>query len=146
MYAIAKSKETCLRKYGVEHVMQNKEMYYKILLNAYKLKTYITSYGTTIYYQSMAELEFVKLCEQNNIFICNGPFINYILGKRRVYVVDFQIETKDGIRLIEIKRKHPWWYQNLKSGMIKAKTNAAIKYSKENGYLPYKILFENKFQ
>jgi hypothetical protein len=44
--------------------------------------------------------------------------------------------------LIEIKGKHHWWYADLESGRAKAKINAAQKYSKERGYLPFKIKFE----
>ena len=147
-YAREKIKNTCMERYGVPHVMQNKETYIKILSKtkrAYRLKEYITKFGDNIYYQSIPELEFIKFCESKNIQILDGDIISYELnGKNRKYFVDFKIIESTGIRLVEIKRKHPWWFSGLKSGEIKAKTKCAIKFSKENGYLPYKIIFENK--
>jgi len=147
-YATDKIKKTCLRKYGVENIMQNKEMYYKVLKatkRAFALKRYLTVFGNEIFYQSKPELEFIHLCEINNIFIQNGPAIGYMIdNKSRMYFVDFEIVDDSGRRLVEIKRKHQWWYQDLKSGVIREKAKAAIRFSKENKFLPYKILFENK--
>lgn len=147
-YATNKIKETCLRKYGVENIMQNKEEYLRIvelLKNTYKIKRYITIFGNEVHYQSKPELEFIKFCEKYNIKISNGPFLKYkINNKNRIYYSDFLITEEMGRRIIEIKRKHGWYKRELKSGVIKAKARAAIAYSKQNNYLPYKILFENK--
>jgi hypothetical protein len=147
-YATNKIKETCLKKYGVENIMQNETEYRRIvglLQNAYKIKTYNTKFGYSIYYQSIPELQFIKLCELNNIEIHNGPRIPYIIGtQKRTYYSDFLILEDNNKRIVEIKRKHGWWKRDLLNGTAKAKTKAAIKYSKENKYLPYKILFENK--
>ncbi len=147
-YIREKSKETSMIKYGVPYPMQCEKIYRKVMMansRVYRLKEYLTSFGNMLWYQSNSELEFIKLCEERNIFIINGPVIDYTINnKKHVYFVDFQIEDNSGIRLIEIKRRYQWWYQGLKSGVIREKSKAAIKYSKENGYLPYKILFENK--
>jgi hypothetical protein len=122
-------------------------MYLKILSKtkrAFKIKKYKTIFENIIHYQSIPELLFIKWCELKNIKIQDGPSIVYELNnKRKIYYSDFLIEELTGKRIIEIKRKHLWWYQDIKSGQVRSKAKAAIKYSKENKYLPYKILFEN---
>lgn len=146
---IEKSKKTCLEKYGYEYAIQSPSVYIPLMKKLgskqYKIKDYILKNGNFIRYQSQSELEFIQFCENKNILIRNGPILDYQLyGKTHVYYVDFIITDSVGTRLVEIKRKHQWWFRDVKSGKIKAKTKAAISYSKKMGYLPYKILFETK--
>ena len=132
-------------KYGTEYPLQNSDFRNNIINGSktYRLKKYITIFGNEILYQSKTELKFIKRCENNNIRISNGPSIPYdFAGHVKIYHSDFIIEDNNGGRIVEIKGKHKWWFQDLASGKIKAKAKAAIKYSKENGYLPYKILFK----
>lgn len=148
-YAKEKIKETCLKKYGVENAMHNEQIYTKCITSLsrkkYKLQSYITKWNHVVKYQSESELEFIKFCEEKDIFIQDGPRISYTHNNsNKIYYSDFLIEEKANFRIVEIKRKHKWWFQDLKTGVIKSKANAAIKYSKEHGYLPYKILFEMK--
>jgi hypothetical protein len=143
------SKQTCLKKYGVENVMQCEEIRNKAqkaqIKKSYRMLEYFTIFGDTINYQSMSELEFIKICELKGIRVLNGGSIPYILdGKLRMYFVDFKIFEPHGIRLIEVKRKHVWWFRDLKSGMIREKAKSAISFSKLNNFLPYKILFKNE--
>ncbi len=144
-----KSKQTNILKYGVAHPMQNSIIRNKVMSainrKSYKLQQYMTIFNDNIVYQSLPELAFIKLCESRGLRILNGPVLPYILDeKNRMYYSDFLISDTKSQRIVEIKRKHEWWFSGLKSGEIKAKTKCAIKFSKENGYLPYKIIFENK--
>jgi len=142
----SKSKQTCLKKYGVEHPMQNEEIRNKVmksqLTKSYRLIEYKTIFGDLIHYQSIPELQFIKACEANGTRILNGPVLNYTLcGKNHKYFSDFLVSENSGKRIVEIKRKHVWWYRDLKSGMMKEKARSAILYSQKNKFLPYKILF-----
>lgn len=147
-YYKEKSKQTCLEKYGVENVMHDPEIRKRALktsCRSFVAKEYITAFGNAVDYQTLPELEFIKLCDQYNIEVKNGPLIDYFHdGKNRKYYSDYIIKGPDGQRIVEIKRPHQWWMQDLKSGVAKAKAKAAISYSKKMGYLPYKILFETK--
>jgi len=108
----------------------------------YKYKQYTTKFGTKLHYQTKPELKFIEECELKNINIEQGDKIHfYFNGKNRRYFCDFKIKELAGWRLVEVKSKHKWWYEELKNGTAKAKANAAIKYSKENNYLPFKIKF-----
>jgi hypothetical protein len=142
-----KIRETSFKNYGVENPMQNEEHKNKVF-SSFKKKKYTTkNYSINdkiIYYQTKPELEFIEYCVKNNIEIKNGPsLIYYLNNKKHYYFVDFEIKINNKSRLIEIKRKHCWWYKELKNGKILNKTISAQKYSKENDYLPYKILFNN---
>lgn len=161
-----KIKSTFLKKYGNVSHFSNKEIKDKIIkynretygvdfkfqsdefrINAmykgrYKFKKFKTSFGDTLNYQTKPELKFIKECQRNNIKVLNGEKIPYWFNdKDREYFCDFKILENDTWRLIEIKQKHKWWFDDLRSGKIKAKSMAAIKYSKENNFLPYKIIF-----
>jgi len=89
-----------------------------------------------ILYQSRLELKFINWCNVNNIFVKNGPVIEYDFhGKKKKYRVDFQIENL----LIEIKDNHIWYKNDLKSGKMLAKENA-VKKELENGKYDYFFL------
>ena len=140
---LKKFKSACLEKYGVEHPMQSEIYRHQVNAGIYKHIKYKTIFGDVVIYQSAPELEFIQSCEHKNIRILNGPKIRYSFNNKiKIYYADFIIFDTNGSRIIEVKRTHKWWFQELASGKIKAKTKAAIKYSKDNGYLPYKILFK----
>ena len=137
--------KTNLERYGVVYPIQLKDIFNKANASQnralYPIKDYTTIFDDIVQYQSKRELKFIKDCEAKNIRVINGDTISYSLnGTSHKYFVDFKIYEPTGIRLVEIKSRHKWWFRDLKSGMIKAKANAAIQYSKQNGFLPFKIL------
>lgn len=134
-----------IRKYGVPFKFQSKLFREEAMYDGkFKHKSYITKFGERVSYQTKPELRFIKRCENLNIPIMNGDEISYYFnGKDRRYFCDFKVKEGDLFRLIEIKNKHVWWYKDLASGKIKAKANAAILFSKNKGYLPYKIIFKS---
>ena len=139
-------RQTMYDKYGEYNPMHVEEIFLKqqksLQKKSYQLKEYKTIYNNTIHYQSKSELNFIKHCEVNNIHIEDGDTINYIHNnKKHKYYVDFKIKEKDKWRLIEIKKKHMWWYQGLNNGSINAKIKGAVEYSRKHNYLPYKIKF-----
>ena len=139
-----KIKKYNLNKYGVEYKFQSNTFRYNSMYNGrYKIKKYLTKFNTTLHYQTKPELRFIEYCERNKIIICDGDKISYYFNnKKRVYFCDFKIKENNTWRLIEIKKKHKWWYSELASGKMKEKIKAAIQFSKNNNYLPYKIKFD----
>ncbi len=104
--------------------------------------------------------KYCKECKNENIFqslgkgielgieIDNGDVISYYFNnKLHKYYVDFKIKDKETgqWRLIEIKRKHKWFRDELKSGKLLAKVKSAQEFSKNNNYLPYKMLFNDNY-
>lgn len=119
-----KRKKTMLEKYGIEYANQNKTFFEKALLN-FKKRYSIKKYNN-IKYQSKFELALIKFCEENNIQIKNGPSIKYkFKDKNKIYHIDF--ETNEYI--IEIKGKHKWYFDDLKSGKLEAKNKAAQQHA-----------------
>jgi len=143
-----KIKETNLKKYGVEFPMQNEEIRNKTFLNekhSYKLRKYKLKDGRDVLYQSKLELRFIKECENKNIYIENGDAIDYFYeNKNKKYFIDFKILENDKWRLVEIKGKTRWFNSDLESGVMKAKINAAVEFSKKNEFLEYEIILNNK--
>jgi len=137
-----KVKKYNLEKYGVEFKFQSEEFRNNAMYNGrYKLKQYTTKFNDTIRYQTKPELKYIKKCEKDNIRIINGERIPYILNcVNHVYFCDFKIFENNKWRLVEIKQKHKWFYNELKSGKLRAKTKAAIQFSKQHNYLPYKLI------
>lgn len=139
-----KKKETCLKHFGVEHPLQDKNILNKVMnsrKDSFKIKIYK---NTKLTYQTKPELNFIEYCMKNNIEIKNGNRIPYYFNaEKHYYFVDFKIKDKGTKRwrLIEIKAKHKWYYDDLKSGKLLAKVRAAQEFSKLNNYLSYKILF-----
>lgn len=139
-------RDSVFKKYGVENAMQNEKIFNKqqasLSKKTYRLIKYTTKFGTNIHYQSKAELRFIIYCDDNNIHIEDGDVIEYTHNdKMHKYFIDFKIKENEKWRLIEIKKKHMWWFQGLENGTINAKILSAIQYSKNNSYLPYKIKF-----
>lgn len=123
-----KVKKTWLKKYGVSHISQNREILEKQMKSredSWKLKSYSSIFGE-LTYQTQHELQFIKFCEKNNVFIKDGPTIDYELNEKTLkYTIDF--ETSD--YLIEIKQDHIWYKEDLESGKIDAKNEAAQNYA-----------------
>ena len=91
-------------------------------------------------------MKFIQLCESHGIKILNGPVLDYEMdNKPHKYFTDFLIFQDVGTRIIEIKRKHKWWFRDLNSGRLIEKVKSAIEYSKLHNYLPYKIIFEDNY-
>ena len=135
-----KIKQTNLKKYGVEYNTQDLNILYKVL-SKFGLKHYK---NTELTYQTKPELRFIEKCISENTEIQNGDRIPYYFnGKIHYYFCDFKIKDKitNQWRLIEIKAKHKWYYEELESGQFLAKVKATQEFSLIFNYLPYKILF-----
>ncbi len=139
-----KNKNAMMNKYGVEHntaipsVVVQQQISQK---RKFAPKKYKTIFGNDVYYQSKPELEFVQVCENNNIFVENGPTVEYYLhGKKHYYHIDFK--TKNSI--IEIKSNHTFYKDAIASGEIDAKNNAAEQYAKMNNLFFMFLLDKNK--
>lgn len=135
---------TNMKRYGVSCTLQSKDI---INPNTHAVHTYPNS---NITYQSKLEYRFIERCIENNIGIENGDIIMYTnlsLNKIQNYYVDFKITYPDGTKqLIEMKGKHRWYYRDLENNTLKSKVNAAQKFSLENGYRTFKVVFDiNKF-
>lgn len=143
-------KQTSLKKYGVEHPMQNPYILRKnhaAHITCYQLKSYVLPGGSPLMYQSLSELKFIKNCIANNIDITRGDIIPYAWnGVNRQYFVDFKININGVWKLIEIKGKHKWYYEDLESGLLAAKEQAAMQYSIDNNYLPFEMSFTSDLQ
>lgn len=139
-----KNKATCLDRYGFENPMQNPEIARKCfesMANSYNFKSYVTKFKDSVIYQSKPELEFIKECELRDIQILRGDIIQYLFNDElHYYFIDFKIFTDGNWQLVEIKGKHPWYYQDLESGKLEAKILAAEEYSKVKNFHPYKFI------
>jgi hypothetical protein len=140
-----KYKKTCLEKFGVENPMQDKLIFEKsmqAIKRAYPIKLCTTKFNDVVSYQSNAELDYIKECDKLDIRILNGNRLDYYHNNvHHLYFVDFKIKDGEQWRLIEIKSKHIWWQNDLKTGLAVDKIRAAVEYSKLNNYLPFKIKF-----
>jgi hypothetical protein len=89
----------------------------------------------TLSYQGSHEKFFIDQCKQNNIEIQNfKKGIKYFFdGKDRWYFPDFIIINKNGKKdVIEIKATHNYFFDELKSGKLFAKWNAAENFVEEH--------------
>ena len=139
-----KMKETNLDRYGFENAMQNPEIAKKCFENtikSFKHKKYKTKFGDNVIYQSKPELNFIKKCEEDNIRILRGDIIEYLFEDEiHHYCIDFKIFIDNKWQLVEIKGPHPWYYEDLENGKLRAKIKAAEQYSKDNNFHPYKFI------
>ena len=104
----------------------------------YKIKLYDDS-GLT--YQSNLEKQFIDKCKCNNIIIVNGLTLPYFFNnKYHNYITDFYLPEYKYI--IEIKSDNIWYKNDVKSGKIDAKINAATTFSEQHK-LKYVMLFDN---
>lgn len=101
--------------------------------NSFRRKSIKNIEGTNIIYQSIPELNVIKISNSRNLLIENGPKIKYwFAGKEREYWLDFKI---DSLKIfLEIKQNHIWYKRELESGKWKAKSDAAKKFSADNGF------------
>ena len=118
-----KRDKTMMERYGTINALCNKEIFEKNLKSGLKKKNYK---NTNLYYQGTYELNFLELCENNEIIdkVKRGDVIEYEFNnKKLIYFPDFQIKNN----LIEIKSTY--WYNVHKDKNI-AKEKACI----EQGY------------
>lgn len=144
-YIKNKQIQTMIERYGIEHSMHVPEIFERAFQSThrkrYKHIKYITIFNDNITYQTKIELDFVKQCELNNVRIVNGDTIPYTFnGKNKKYYIDFKIFYDNKWQLTELKAPHKWYFESLKSGLLAAKNEAAIKYSENNNYHPFKFI------
>ena len=114
-----KSKKTCLKNWGVEHPMQNKEIFNNQQRNSVFIKNFR---NTDIQYQGTFELDFLEKFYSLYPNIQRGPTVKYIFrGKIHTYYPDFYIPSKNLI--IEIKSSY---YYNKYEEQNKEKEKAVI--------------------
>lgn len=98
--------------------------------------------NTSLTYQSNLELQFIEFCLDNAIKIENGFEIQYLFNnKYHIYVVDFVLP--DLRILIELKGSNHFYKNDLKSGKIEAKNNAAQIFCEQNNYIFQFVLDKN---
>jgi len=134
-----------IEKYGVPYKFQSDGFRKKAMYcGKFKHKIYTNKFGVCLSYQTKLELKFIKKCDSLNLYLENGDVIDYkFKGKHRKYFCDFKVLEDNGkFRLIELKGKHIWWERDKRSGKIREKAKAAIKFSKSKNYNPYKIVFD----
>jgi len=122
-----KKKATCLRNYGVEYPSYSEEIVQKQMAgrgDVWDIKEY-----NGLHYQTKPELKFIKHCLNNNIEIKDGPSIYYNFKNSRLYLTDFETDKY----IVEIKSSHKWYYEDLESGKLEAKNEAAMKYAQSIG-------------
>lgn len=138
-----RQERTMLKRYGKKQAMHVPELKRKAVLNGggrCSARFYTTKFGDKITIQGSYEEKFVKLCEDNNIRIVNGPCIDYLInGEQHKYFVDFIIYQNDKPRLVEIKSSY--YFEEYKEQCL-AKAEAAIKWSQKYQYLDYALLID----
>src|SRR5574343_153409 len=130
--------------YGVDNILQNTEIRNKAKLTLMSTLGIDSSKYTDAELSKIPLISLVNKSYRLKKYIVDGDIITYTLnGVRKKYYIDFKIKEECGnYRLVEIKAKHDFWYRDLENGVILAKTIAAQKFSKERGYLPFKIYFD----
>ena len=84
---------------------------------------------------------FVNFCEKNNLYIEDGPLIEYVYNnKKHRYFIDFKVIVNNKVKLVEIKSTY--WYNNYKE-VVDIKNEYASVYAKNNDYLFYFIINDN---
>jgi hypothetical protein len=138
-----KQEASMLLIYGAKNAMHVPELVQKALDNGagrVSAVKYVTKFGDEITIQGSYEKKFVELCEVNNVRILNGPMIKYKFEDSvKRYFVDFEI-IQDGHRLVEIKSSY--YFAKYKE-QIKAKNNAANKWSKSKNYKPFIMMIDD---
>jgi len=111
-----KTKQTFLKKYQVEHVLQNEEIYKKMIKNSFKIINYK---NTPLYYQGTYEKDFLDKYF-GNFTIMNGKTILYEMkNKKMKYYSDFYLP--DFNMIVEIKSTI-WYEKHFEKNLIKQKT------------------------
>ena len=120
--------------------------------NIFKIRSYTNLSNEKILYQSKFELKFIRFCNENKIYLINGPKIDYFWNnKKRTYKIDFAIPRLK--YLIEIKDNHCWHLDNLNTGKWQAKELGVKEYigngdgdGNENGnYKGFFIIFPKNY-
>ena len=113
--------------------------------NIFKIRCYNNIANEKILYQSKFELKFIRYCNENKIYLINGPKINYIFNNNiKTYRIDFAIEKIK--TLIEIKDNHCWHLDNLNSGKWDAKVEGVKKFIEEQDeYNNFIIIFPKSY-
>jgi len=139
-----KAENTTLSKYGVICVMHDVNVAQKAITNgggrapAHK---YTTKFGNELLIQGTYEKLFVSFCEDNNIYIENGPCIEYAKdSKKHRYFIDFKVVINNQIKLVEIKSTY--WYNECKE-IVDLKNKYALEYAKKNNCLFHFIINDN---
>lgn len=110
--------------------------------NIYKIRTFKNLSNETICYQSKFELKFIRYCNENKIFLINGPKILYNMAnsnKQHSYRVDFAIPKLK--LLIEIKDNHIWHRDQINSGKWDQKL-AGVNIFLENKHEYKNVIYE----
>lgn len=101
--------------------------------NVFKIRHKKNIHNENVCYQSKIELDLINNCNLHNIYITNGPKINYFFNdKQHLYYIDYIIPTKK--LLIELKDNHIWHKNQVLSGKWQEKEKSAIKYAQKIGY------------
>ena len=117
--------------WGVPYYSQSNEYQHKFF------KSISSKKYNDIYYQGSYELDFIKLCELNNIILEKGPRIDYLLnGKSHYYFPDFYIRSNNII--VEIKSTY-WWNKH------KEKNIAKQKFTIDNGH-NYELIMDKNYE
>ena len=134
-----KSQQTMLKRYGVKHISQHPE-FHKKQMSSFGRKMKLKEINENLHYQTQPELECIIYHQNNNINIWDGPSIPYMFeGKEHIYHIDFETDKY----IIEIKSSHGWYRENLVSGKIDAKNKAAQKYAASIGK-EFKFMLDTK--
>jgi len=102
IFRVQQIEKTCIEKYGVKNVQQNKEVFEKQQKTA---KCSFQFKNTNIHYRASYELDFLE--KYYNMFsdIQNAPFIKYkFKNKNKIYFPDFFIPSLNLI--VEIKNSY----------------------------------------
>lgn len=106
--------------------------------NVFKIRSYKNLSNENILYQSKFELKFIRYCNENKIYLINGPKVEYfseLRNKQCIYRVDFAIPKLN--LLIEIKDNHIWHRDQMSSGKWDEKVNGVKQ------FIDNKILYNN---
>lgn len=117
---------------------------HKILCNnctlcnkTFKIRNTQNIINQVITYQSQLEFKFIQWCSNNNIVVCNGPSITYVIdGVQRIYRVDFQIQDI----LVELKDNHIWHREQVNSGKWNKKEQAVYQEIEKGKYKSYHLI------
>lgn len=140
-----KAKRTNLQKYGSEFRIQNPDQLELLIKASSDGGRYRKRFFHGIAVQSRFEIQFVEEQLSKGFFIENGPRLSYVFnGKIYSYFVDFIVHSSAGTRLVEVKGRHKWYLDELQTGRLLAKVNAAQTYSRQQGYLPFKMWFRKE--
>lgn len=139
-----KADDTNQKKYGYNNVMFNTEIAAKAAINGggkTKAQKYTTKFGNEIIVQGKYEKLFIHFCEKNNIYVENGPCIDYVYeNQKHKYFVDFMVVVENKKKLVEIKSTY--WYNKYKE-VVDTKNEYASSFCAESDMKFYFIINDN---